>query len=557
MTATPLQRFFLLLKPDRSEIRNLYVYAFFHGLVYLSLPLGIQAIINLIQGGRVSTSWILLTAVVVAGVAISGILQLFQLRITENLQQKIFARAAFEFTYRIPRIRTEELYRHYAPELMNRFFDVLTVQKGLPKILIDFSVAGFQLLLSIILLSLYHPFFIAFGVLLVVLVGLILLITGRPGLESSLKESKFKYKLVHWLEEIARTSASFKLAGRTELSLERTDRHVADYLGAREKHFSILIRQYSLLVIFKVLIAFGLLAIGGYLVIQQRLNIGQFVAAEIVVLYIMTSAEKIVLTLETIYDVLTGLEKIGQVTDLELESIDGVDLLNTSSKVGLSVELENVSFRYPNGDRDVVSKANLTIEPGEKLVISGANASGKSSLLHLLAGLYDPREGTIMFDGIPKTNLQLDALHNVIGECLAEGLLFEGTIRENIAMGRAGATEENVSWAVDAAGLEEKIRRMPRGYDTIIDPQGEKLPRSTVQRILLARAIADRPRLLLLEEALQHVDEKERRGLIDFLFDPVNPWTLIAVSRDPYFLEKSDRILVMQDGVILNNSNNA
>ena len=551
ISLTPTERFLRLLRPDMREVRNLYAYAFFHGLVYLSLPLGIQAIINLIQGGRVSTSWIVLTLVVVFGIALTGVLQYFQLRITENLQQKVFARAAFEFSYRVPRIRSEELYRFYGPELMNRFFDVLTVQKGLPKILIDFSVALVQVVFGLLLLSLYHPFFIAFGVLLVLLMGIIFLLTARPGLETSLKESKYKYSLVHWLEEIARTAASFKLSGASGFRLDRTDRHVSDYLGAREKHFGILMRQYSLMVVFKVLVAFGLLAIGGYLVIQQKLNIGQFVAAEIIVLYVMSSVEKIVLSLETIYDVLTGLEKIGQVTDLELERNAGIDLATIEcTPAGMRVQLRDITFRYPGGNKDVLTDIDLDIAGGERLLVTGPNGSGKSSLLQVISGLYDLPRGSISYAGMPKGDLQLTSLHAVIGECLGDGLLFEGSVLDNIAMGRPAATLDNVRWAVDAVGLADTIRAMPDGYSTVLDPQGEKLSRSVVQRFLLARAIADRPRLLIMEQALQHIDTQECRAIIDFVVDRDRPWTLVAISQDPYFISKVDRILELADGRI-------
>ena len=156
---TPVQRFWRLLRPDRKEIRNVYVYAFFFGLVNLSLPLGIQSIVNLIQGGQINTSWVVLVIFVIVGIAINGVLQVQQLKIAEHLQQKIFSRAAFEFAYRIPKVKLEALYRKYAPELMNRFFDVVAIQKGLSKILIDFSTASIQTIFGLILLSLYHPFF--------------------------------------------------------------------------------------------------------------------------------------------------------------------------------------------------------------------------------------------------------------------------------------------------------------------------------------------------------------------------------------------------------------
>ena len=158
-----MDRFWRLLKPDRKEIRNIYFYAIFAGLVNLSLPIGIQSIINLIQGGQMSTSLIVLIFFVILGVTFTGVLQVNQLVISEHLQQKIFARAAFEFSYRLPKIRLEAMYKHFAPELMNRFFDIVSIQKGLTKILIDFSTASIQTIFGLILLSLYHPFFIIFS----------------------------------------------------------------------------------------------------------------------------------------------------------------------------------------------------------------------------------------------------------------------------------------------------------------------------------------------------------------------------------------------------------
>ncbi len=549
---TPLQRFWRLLKPDQEEVRNVYIYALFAGLVNLSLPLGIQAIINLIQGGRVSTAWLVLVVIVVIGIAIVGILKIQQMRITENLQQKIFSRAAFEFSYRIPRIRTDVIYNHYGPELMNRFFDVLTVQKGLSDLLIDFSVATTQVLLGLILLSLYHPFFIVFGLILVLLVVLIFVFTARRGMETSLKESKYKYAAVHWLEELARTASTFKLAGKTDMAMQRMDGHVTNYLGARESHFTILIRQYSLLIGFKVLVALGLLAIGGMLVMNQQMNIGQFVAAEIIILFVMSSVEKLVLKMETIYDMLTGLEKIGQVTDLKLDDkFDGSPVALTESTEGMAVQLNNVRFSYPGDTKPVLQHVNLTIGVGERLLVTGPNGSGKSTLLYVIAGLYDVQQGSVSYDDLPKGNLGIEDLHSVIGDCLRMGELFEGTVLENITMGRERATFANVKWATRALGLTEVIRDLPDGFETHLDPTGDKLPRSIVQRLLLARSIADKPRLLLLEDSFDAFEEADRRQIIDFLTDRTHPWTIVAVSANDHLANQCDRVVQMVDGTII------
>ena len=547
---TPLQRFWRLLKPDGPEIRNIYAYAVFSGLVTLSLPLGIQAIINLIQGGRVNSSWVVLVILVVLGVGVTGILQIFQLRITENLQQKIFTRAAFEYAYRIPRIKMEALYKYYAPELMNRFFDIVSVQKGLSKILIDFSAAGLQVIFGLILLSLYHPFFILFSLLLVVLIYAIFRFTARKGLDTSLEESEYKYEVAHWLEELARTSTTFKLAGNPELPLQKADTQLQGYLSARNNHFKVLIQQFSLMVAFKVFVALGLLAIGGILVMEQMMNIGQFIAAEIIILLVMASVEKLILSLETGYDVLTALAKIGQVTDLELENDKGMNLKDHCGDEGICVELKNVSFSYPGQTRNVLHNTSITIESGDRVVVTGKNGSGKSTLLQVLAGLYDTKEGTIIYNDLPKGSLNLDSLREVIGDVLSQEQLFEGTIMENISMGRKAATFKNVEWAVKKMGLLDFIKSLPNGYDTVLDPQGKKLPRSISQKLILARSIADRPKLLLLEDILEHIEDFEKKSIIDFLMEKDNPWTMISVSSDPYFVSAAERVLTISDGVI-------
>jgi len=547
---TPVQRFWRLLHPDRKEINNVYVYAVFNGLINLSLPLGIQAIVNLIQGGQVSTAWVVLVTVVVLGVAATGILQIAQLRITENLQQKIFARSAFEFAFRIPKVKMEAIYKHYAPELMNRFFDTLTVQKGLSKILIDFSTAVLQVLFGLILLSFYHPFFILFSLILIILVYAIFRFTGKPGLETSLNESKYKYRVAHWLEELARTGTTFKLAGRTELPLYKMDKEVGKYLNARENHFKILVQQYSLMVVFKALVAAGLLAMGGILVMQQVMNIGQFVAAEIIILLIMNSVEKLVMSMESIYDVLTALEKIGQVTDLEIDRTEGVESICQADEAGMKVELDKVDFTYPEGDKKILDGVSLSVSAGDNVVVTGPNGSGKSTLLQIIAGLYTVKSGSVNYNGLPIGNLNLSALHSEIGDCLKQEQLFDGTILENINMGRKEATFENVRWAVENLKLEEFIQSLPNGYDTQIDPQGRKLPQSIIQKLLLARSISDKPKLLLLEDALEHLDDVECKTIIDFLVKPENKWTMVSVSSNAYFQSKADRVLEMKNGQI-------
>jgi ABC-type bacteriocin/lantibiotic exporter with double-glycine peptidase domain len=552
MSQTPLQRFYSLLKLDRKDISQIFFYAIFSGLVSLSLPLGIQAIINLIQAGRVSISWIILVLIVVIGVALVGILSLMQLRITENLQQKIFVRSSFEFGYRLPKIKFEALYNQYPPELANRFFDTLTIQKGASKLLIDFSTALLQIIFGIILLSLYHPFFIFFGLILLFLLYIIFKFSFNSGLSTSLKESKYKYKVVSWLQEIARNNFSFRKTINFEYALNKNNYLVSQYLDYREKHFNIIKRQYSQLIIFKVIITAGLLFIGGYLVLNQKMNIGQFVAAEIIILLVINSVEKIVIGLETLYDVLTAVEKIGQIADLEMEVAQ--DVTNEICYNSISLEAENINFKFPESTGVVLNKINIKIENSEKIFLEGDNGSGKTTLIRILSGLLQPTSGAFFINDDTYRKIDLQQYRSQIAIIINGETPFEGTILENITFNNPTITQDDIKWAIESVKLGSYIKSLPKGLDTKIYPEGRQLSSSNAQKILLARSIVDKPKILFYEDALDRMDTDVAKEIIDFLTSSENKWTLVVSSKNPYWKEKCTRTITMQEGKISNDT---
>jgi ABC-type bacteriocin/lantibiotic exporter with double-glycine peptidase domain len=545
------KRFWLLLKPDRKEIYQVYVYALFKGLIVLSLPLGIQTIINLIQGGAVSTSWIVLSMLIALGVFLNGYIQFMQMRIMENIQQHIFARTAFNFTFRIPKIRLEELQDYYPPELMNRFFEILSIQKNLSKIIVQFSTAILQIIFGLILLSFYHPFFILFSVLLVLIVALIIKLTSKLAMDSSIKESKFKYKVLSWLEELARAKDSFKVAGYTSLPEQKTDDKVMHYIESREKHFSILKIQYMLLLIFKIFVALGLLIVGGLLVINQQMNIGQFVAAEIIILLIIESTEKIILNLESVYDLFTSLEKLGEFDEFNLDDADAKkSALTIDKRLPLDVELKNISFAYPNTSKQIVKDISFHFKAGGKHVIMGENGSGKSTLLHLISGLYKPANGIICINEHPYDSYHHQDLNEIIGSGLKEETLFEGTLMENITLGRKNISMEQIETTLQHLSLNDYVSSVPKGLFTPVEPLGRKLPRSVIQKLLLARAVVNNPLLLVIESNFDAIEITERKKIISYLFDKNKNWTLIMISNDQHIINEGDVCLKMFDGKI-------
>jgi ABC-type bacteriocin/lantibiotic exporter with double-glycine peptidase domain len=547
----PYQRLLKLFNVDKKEIYHIYLYSIFIGVTNLSLPLGIQAIINLVQLGTISATWIVLVILVVTGIIFSGVLQFVQLRITENLQQKIFVRSSFEFAYRIPRFKTFALAETYTPELINRFFDTMTLQKGIPKLLIDFSAAILQLLFGLILLSLYNSFFVIFSLLLLALLIIVLYNTGKKGVRTAIEESKYKYKVAFWLEELARTMNTFKLSGNSPLPMDRTNQFVEGYIKSRESHFKVLIRQFIQLTSFKMLIALLMLIVGGVLVINNQLNIGQFVASEIIILLIMGAVEKLITGLETFYDVLAAIDKIGHVMDIDIEK--GASRANDAlGSKPLNVEFTNVNFSYQPDNKFLFKDFNLKIDSKQHTILFGDDGSGKTTLLKIMGCMFPINSGSISYNNIPFGDLNVEELRSEIGDYIAEQQLFSGTIEENITMNREGVTFQDLLDVAEKTELLEDVKKFPDGFSTIILPDARRFSKSVTQKIILARCIINKPKLLLLDDQQRFTASSLRKvdHLKDLLFDENASWTLIAATKNELWLPFFKQIVKLESGQI-------
>ncbi len=546
--ASPVRRLFQLLSADRKDIFFVYVYAALIGLVSSTLPLGIQAAVELISGGVVFSSVYLLIGLIIIGTLGTGILQVLQITIVEYLQRRVFTKSAFEFAFRVPRIKMESVLNMHMPELMNRFFDVLTLQKGLPKILIDLSTGIIQILFGLLLLAFYHPFFIVFGVGLLGLLFLIFFFTGPKGLKSSIKESKYKYKVVYWLEEMARTLYSFKLAGNTVLPLRKTDYLVNSYLENRSSHFKILITQYSFILLFKAIITGGLLILGTILVVQREITLGQFVASEVIIILVLASVEKIIMYMDVVYDMLTAVDKISHVTDLPLENTGGVDIPASQLKDGYEVILDNVSYTYPNSKTPSLHNISVNLTKGSSICISGGSGAGKTTLTNIIAGIHQNFTGIMTYNGYSLRDLDSTYIRDKIGKNVSQEDIFEGTILENILVGKPTSDINNALEAIEQVGLKDQINALPDGLNTEMLSGGKGFSSSFVNKLVLARCLAKRPAMLILNDFFNNFTKGERLKLVEMLTSEDKKWTLVVVSNDPLIMAACEKVLFLENG---------
>ncbi len=541
---TPWQRLWRLLAGEKAVLTRVFLIAGFGGLISLSLPLGIQAIINFIMAGRASTSLVLLVSFVLLGILVSGLLIIRQQWLIEYFQQRLFARASLEFSLRIPKIKFEELNNNNPSELMNRFFDVLTIQKGLSKLIIDFSTSLLQVFFGLLLLALYHPLFIIFDVAIVLLVVVLIRVSMRRGIETSLVESKWKYKNVAWLEELAVNIEPLRMKPEVDLHFTKTDKLTENYIEARQDHFRVLVRHYIALLLFKLLVAAGLLILGSLLVIQREIGIGQFVAAEIIILLIINSVEKIILNLESVYDVLTGLEKVGAVTDLELEERGKVTDLSPNAPLLVAESIEVKEGNY----MAELEFEHFSIQKGERIYLQYDHPMFVRTMVLLLSGRYLDYSGHVLFKGRSVKSLDLAIMREVTSEFWGRDELFTTSIIENIRMGREHISSDKIEKTLGRMGLLKDIRRLPEGENTILTPFSNLLSPVIVRGIKLARNIVGNPELLIVDSEQLPSDPRRYQEALDFIFHPDHSWAIVFFGEAKPELSRFDKTYVHRNG---------
>nr|WP_294906347.1 ATP-binding cassette domain-containing protein [uncultured Lacibacter sp.] len=544
----PLQRLLQVLNLERKEIGAIYFYAILAGVLQLAMPLGIQAIINFVLAGRLSTSIIVLIVLVVISVFLTGLLQVNQMKIIEKIQQRIFTRYSFEFAWRIPRLDLKKIDQYYLPEFVNRFFDTINLEKSLSRLLLDIPAALIQVVFGLILLSLYANVFIVFSLLVLLILFLIIRITYARGLSTSLDESEYKYEVAGWLEEIARVLKSFQFSRGSSLPVDKTDKLVTKYLHARTSHFRVLLLQYWSLIGFKILITAGMLIVGAVLLVSNEINVGQFAAAEIVILLVLASVEKLIRSLDKIYDILTAVEKLGKVIDkpLEPEGTLGLD----QNAGGVAVSVNDLSFSY-NDQRPILHQLSLTIGAGEKVCIKGGEGSGKSTVLKLLTGAYSDFEGNILLNEIPIGNYNPALLRSETGILFNQQEIFQGSLYENITLGDTNITPSQINALAAKLGISEFIASLKKGFDTQIDATGNRLSSAVIRKVLLLRALVSSPKLLLLEEPWLGLDLECRRKIEQYLFYEIPATTVVVITNDDSFAKKCNRIFYMHNGKVV------
>lgn len=547
-TTSPYVRLWRMTVEDPGDLFLIILYSSLGGVLTLAVPLSTQMVVNTIAAGFFLQPIIVIAGLVLGGLLFAAALRLLTIWLVELVRQRAFNRIALRLAYRVPRIRHSQLSNEYLPNLVNRFFDIQTVQGNFAALLLDVPAATLQILIGLTLLALYSPYLFAFNLCVIGFFLLEVFLLGWGGYKTRSIETTKRYIVAEWLEELGRCETAIKLTKFPMYILEQTDRLVVDYTKARRSHFNVLFRQATGLVFFQAFAAAGVLGIGGLLVIERQLALGQLVASQLIVTQMLPAIERIVRHMQTLYELLSALGKIGYVEDLPLERQDGREYERNAK--GASVSIKGLSIAF-GADKKVLNSLDLSLQPGERITLCGKNGAGKSTLAYILTGLLEPTSGLAEINGVDVRDMHVESLRSIVSLVTYENEIFEGTIENNVTMGRPDLEYKDMLWALDIVGFETDLVSMPDGLRTNLLSAGRNLSRGQIQKILIARAIVQRPQLLILDEAFTGIEEKTKMEILERLYSNDSPWTIIDISQDADTVFHCSRLLVLDGGRIV------
>jgi putative ABC transport system ATP-binding protein len=539
-----LARLSLLFRLERRVFGLIVSYALAIALFSLIIPLTVQELVNTFAFAIQPIMIVTLAAIMVLTLLFVGAFRALQFYGVEMLERRLFARIALAMSRQMPRFREES----FLPKYTNYFIETVLMQRALAVLLMDVInvVVGGAVGMSILVF--YHPYFFFFNVALVSGFAVVVTVLSHGGLRATLGMSHAKYDTLNWLQEIGNNLLQFKATVSDPLLLRKTDELVSAYIAARRARFTILVRQYLGGVGFQALGHSGLIGTAGWLLSIGQLTLGQFVAAEVIVGTLLLNFDSVVKRMGSVFYFMTALTELDFLFSLPKDRVASrmTVPLPDPTLHGIRLTCKDVAFHYPDSP-PVCQDFNLEVAPGEKVAIFCNTDTGKSALARVLAGLYIPTAGVVRYNGVDLRDLDMNTVNSCRGVVLDTHFtpLFEGTLEENITMGRPSIQYSDILWALRFVELEEEVDALPMGLRTPIKARGRTFSGSQILRIMVARAIVNHPQLLILDTTLHSMPQGTRDTILRRLCSKEEPWSVIFVSNDPSLTVHIDRRVVL------------
>jgi len=538
---SPQRRMLRFLKFDARDIWSLIIFGFVVSVLDLAIPLAVEQMVTTIGFASLTQPLVWLAILLFATLTLSAVIKGLQFFIVEILQRRIFVRIVGDLSERLPRLERAAMDGIHGPEMANRFFDVMTIQKSTASLLVEGLSLIIQSLTGLLLLALYSPFLLAFDIVLLIAMTGLLYLLGRNSVQTAIEESLVKYRVAHWLQDVIGNPTAFQVHGGGELVRDRANRLTVEYLDARRKHFQVLMRQTLFALFLYAVSVSALLSLGVWLVLSGSLTIGQLVASVSVVVVVVGGFAKIGKSLESFYDLMSAVDKVGHLIDLPtLPPSRALDAGNGP------VEVRFRSLSVPGEGHHAIPIGDLTIQSGQRYALVGEGECGKSFLMQTLCGLRPPEGGLAEIGGIDSREVNRFADGSMVS-IASDPEIFRGTLAENLSLNRISVTSAEIRFALQAVELWDEVLTLPQGLDSMLQSGGYPLSGGQMVRLMIARAIATRPRLLLIDGALDRLPPKMRSRIWERLYDRRQPWTILLSTHDQGIIDQCDGQLELLD----------
>lgn len=535
----------LLIRLERKMFGIIASYAVAIGMFMLCVPIAVQELVSTFSFAI--QPMMIFTLTVVVGSALTGAaaFRILQGRAVETLQQRIYTRIAIAFTETLPRLREDS----FLPQHANRFAEADLLTRALVAMISDLFNVAVVGTIGMSLLIFFHPYFLLYNVILVVGFVFLLTVFGKGGFLITLEMSRLNYDIYHWMQNIAANLPHLRAVGKSPYLIQKTDELTKAYARVRQRRSDLLTgRQYKAAALWQVVGHAGMIATAGMLVAQGQLTVGQFAAAELLAGNLLLNMDTLARRMVHMFFAFVAFRELNAFFSLP-QDVSGsrtVVPLDHFGLTGIKVTVRNLAFAYPDA-APLFEQFSMDVAPGEKVVVLCQSNRQKTVLAKVLAGLLPPSAGVVRYNDMNLVEISLESIDACRSLMLdSHPTLLEGTIEDNLTLGRNAITYEDVQWALQFVELDEEIDRMPEGLTTHVTGHGNQFTLSQILRLLLARAIVTRPHVLIVDGTLHSMAPSVREVILRRLCSKDEPWSIIFVSNDPTFTTHIDRRITLE-----------
>jgi ABC-type bacteriocin/lantibiotic exporter with double-glycine peptidase domain len=533
--------YFELLHTETNYFLIAIVYGAAVSVITLAIPISVQALVNTIAFGVLTQPLVILSILLLGFLSFSGVLKALQTYIIEIYQRHFYIKVSTDVVHNLMLASKQELNKTYAVELVNRYFDIMTVKKKSTSLITGGVSLVLQIILGLLLLAFYHPYFLIFDVILVVLLSTVWILYGRKAMASSIEESDEKYRVAYWLEEVARENSFFKRSKYTNEVYAKTNEKVGEYIKARKKHFANLFKQIILLLIIYAILSALILGLGGFLVIQEELSLGQLVAAELIVTMILAGLAGAGKYLEDFYDLYAALNKLSYLYKLKRSDFIGKQ----------KVDFDHFDLKVHFDNNDVV------FEQGKSYLIRSSLYSSKVLFADLIRGFDEDRRVNAQLGQHNYERLCTSQINDKIS-VIKHPHFFHGTILENLTFGKGHVASVDLEQALKVVDLGNLRASLPEGLHTVLNPKGYPLSPSQLLRLSIAREILAGTEIIVAMDVFHALEKPRAKQILSYLSEQSHV-TLIVLSIgefdhydfDNYFYMDGRDIFICKDAAEL------